>query len=78
MRKVLQKNKLTYEEFQTVIIEIQGILNPCSFYGDSSHTFITPSHLICGRDLLTEIPAHDTKNDYSNNLQHLQNFIQQF
>ena len=40
--------------------------------------FITPSHLICGRDLLTEIPAHDTKNDYSNDLQHLQNVIQQF
>ena len=78
MRKVLQKNKLTYEEFQTVIIEIEGILKPCSFHGDSSDTFITPSHLTCGRDLLTEILAHDIKNDYSNNLQHLQNFFQRF
>lgn len=49
MRKVLQKNELTYEEFQTVIIEIESILKPCSFHGDSSDTFITPSHLICGR-----------------------------
>ena len=37
MRKVLQKNKLTYEEFQTVIIEIEDILNPCSFYGFLLH-----------------------------------------
>ena len=37
MRKVLQKNKLTYEEFQTVVIEIEGILNTRGLYA----TFMT-------------------------------------
>ena len=38
MRKVLQKNKLTYEKLQTVVIKIEGILNTCPLcyiYDDS-------------------------------------------
>ena len=38
MCKVLQKNKLTYEELQTVVIEVEGILNTrplCYIYDDS-------------------------------------------
>ena len=79
MRKVLQKNKLTYEEFPTVVIETEGILNIqplCYIYDDSLDTVITPSHLIFGRNLLTEIPADDAKNNYSKRLRHLQGLIQ--
>ena len=80
-RKLLQKNKLTYEELQTVVIEIEGILNTsplCYIYDDSPDTVITPSHLIYRRNLLTEIPADDVKNNYSKRFRHLQSLIQQF
>ena len=53
MCKVLQKNKLTYEELQTVFIEIEGILNTrplCYIYDDSSDTVITPLHFILGKE----------------------------
>ena len=68
MRKVLQKNKLTYEELQTLVREIEGIINAhplCNIFDDSPDTVVTPSHLIYGRNLLTEIPADDAKNNYS-------------
>ena len=53
MRKVLQKNKLIYEESQTAFIEIEGILNTrpiCYIYDDSPDTVIISSHLIYGRN----------------------------
>ena len=64
MRKVLQKNKLIYKDLQTAFIEIEGILNTrpiCYIYGDSPDTVIISSHLIYGRNPLTEIPADDAK-----------------
>ena len=81
MCKVLQKNKLTYEELQTVVNKIEGILNThplCYIYDDSPDTVITPSHLIYGRNLLTEIPADDAKNNYSKRFRLLQSLIQRF
>ena len=81
MRKVLQKNKLTYEELQTLVSEIEGIINAhplCNIFDDSPDTVITPSHLIYGRNLLTEIPADDAKNNYSKRFRHLQSLIQRF
>lgn len=74
MRKVSQKNKLTYEELQTTVIKIEGILNKrplCYIYDDSTNTVIKPSHLIYGRNLLTEIPSDDARNDYLKRFQHL-------
>ena len=81
MRKILQKNKLTYEELQTLVSEIEGIINAhplCNIFDDSPDTVITPSHLIYGRNLLTEIPADDAKNNYSKRFRHLQSLIQRF
>ena len=66
MRKILQKNRLIYEELQTGVIEIEGILNTrrlCYIHDDSPDSVVTLSHLIYGRNLLTEIPADDAKND---------------
>ena len=84
MRKVLQKNKLIYEELQTAFIEIEGILNTrpiCYIYDDSPDTVIISSHLIYGRNPLTEIPADDAKikkKNYSKRFRHLQSLIQRF
>ena len=35
-------------------------------------------HLICGTNLLVEIPPDDAKNDYSKRFGHLQSLIQRF
>ena len=84
MHKVLQKNKLIYEESQTAFIEIEGILNTrpiCYIYDDSPDTVIISSHLIYGRNPLTEIPADDAKikiKNYSKRFRHLQSLIQRF
>ena len=57
VRKILQKNKLIYKELQTVVIEIEGILNTrplCCIHDNSPDSVVTPSHLIYGRNLLAE------------------------
>ena len=65
---------------QTVVIEIEGILNtgPLCYIYDDSTDVITPSHLICKRNLVTEIPTDDAKNDHSRRFQQLQSLIQRF
>ena len=75
MRQVLQKNKLTYEELQTVVIEIGSILNTrllCYIYDNSTDTVVTPLQLIYGRNLLIEFPADKAKDDYLKRFRHLQ------
>ena len=54
-RKILKKNKLTFEELSTVVTEIKRVLNTrslCYIYDGFTNTIITPSHLIYGRSLL--------------------------
>ena len=54
LRKVLWKTKLDYEEVETLLIEIEGVLNcrPLCYVDDSDLTEpITPSHLMYGRNI---------------------------
>ena len=56
MRKTLKKAKLSYEELQTVVTEIEGEINSrplCYQYSDSFEEVLTPSHLMHGRRLLS-------------------------
>ena len=60
LRKVVGKSKLTYEELETVIVEIEGVLNSrplCYVYDDPSNDVLTPSHLVRGERLLSSF--HD-------------------
>ena len=64
-----------------LVIEIEGNVNTrplCYIYDDSPDTVTTPSRLIYGRNLLTEIPADYAKNNYSKRFRHLQSLIQRF
>ena len=63
MRKSLGRSSLNLDELQTVIIEIENVLNsiPLTYlYTDEMDEALTPSHLICGRRLLTLTSEFDT------------------
>ena len=54
MKKVLGKARLTYEEMETALIDVEGIINnrPLTFlYDDDVTEPLTSSHLLTGRNL---------------------------
>ena len=54
LRKTLQTAKLTYEELQTVLYEVEQIINthPITYcYSDNEESYLTPNHLLYGRTL---------------------------
>lgn len=54
LRKELQTCKLNFEELQTVLLEVENILNnrPLAyFYDDETEECLTPNHLLFGRHL---------------------------
>ena len=56
LRKVLFHTSVNYEELQSIIIEIEGIVNsrPLTYmYDDDAEEILTPSHLLLGRRLLS-------------------------
>ena len=63
LRKVMGQAKLDYDELNTAIIEIEGILNsrPLSYISpDDFDEPLTPSHLMVGRRLMS-LPDHSHK-----------------
>ena len=64
LRKILFRATVTYEELQTIIAEVEGVLNSrplCYSYSDDIEEEITPSHLINGRRLLTQHVINDNR-----------------
>ena len=56
LRKVLFRASVTYEELQTTIVEVEGIVNsrPLTYaYDNDVEEILTPSHLLLGRRLLS-------------------------
>ena len=54
LRKTLQTAKLTYEELQIVLYEVEQIINnrPITYYySDNEESCLTPNHLLYGRTL---------------------------
>ena len=54
LKKVIGTAKLTYEEMNTALIEIEGIINtrPLTYLHDNDISEpLTPSHLLIGHDL---------------------------
>ena len=54
LRKTLQTAKLTYQELETVLSEVEQIINnrPITYnYSDSEQSCLTPNHLLYGRTL---------------------------
>ena len=62
LKKDLQNCRLSYDEMQTVLFEVEMILNNRPFtyvYPDEIENAITPNHLLFGRTL-TSTPDRNT------------------
>nr|CAH7733895.1 unnamed protein product [Callosobruchus chinensis] len=84
LKRVLTKTSLIYEEFLTVLIQVEGILNSRPLYSLSTDPNdllpLTPSHFLIGRPA-TSIPDHDlqdVKENQLNRYQYLQQLMQHF
>ena len=54
LKKTIGKSKLSYDELQTVLLEIENVLNSrplCYLYDDDHEHIVTPNHLLYGRKL---------------------------
>ena len=55
MKKCVGKAKLSYEELETILIEIEMVINsrPLTYLYEEADEALTPSHLLIGRRLLS-------------------------
>ena len=64
LRKILGKSLLTYEEIETILCEIECVINsrPLIYVSeDDLQNALTPFHLICGRNLA--VKSYNIEND---------------
>ena len=61
LKKCLGNAKLTYEELETVLIEIESVVNsrPLTYLYDEVDEALTPSHLAIGRRLVSDVLRND-------------------
>ena len=87
LRKILFRASVNYEELQTIIVEIEGIVNsrPLTYiYDDSVEEILTPSHLLLGRRLLSKFEEDfDDGNEVDNTvltkrMKHLKSLSESF
>ena len=86
LKRTIGRKQLNYIELQTVILEIEVILNNrplCSDYDDDTTDVLTPNHLVFGRRLETtqlenpEVTRSDDE-DLSRRASHLKNLTNHF
>ena len=66
LRKCVRNCTLTYEEFYTVLVEIEGVLNstPQTYLDeDNFEEPLTPIHLYCGHRILNPIEGEGYESD---------------
>ena len=81
LRKQLKTARLTYEELQTVITQIEGVLNsrPLTHIADDdTREAITPNHLIYGRRLNSRAMLSMDKLTPTKRLRHVRDVIAKF
>ena len=59
LKKAIFTSKLTFDELNTVIIEIESVINgrPLTYLNDEPYEHITPNHLIYGRSFSSRSPC---------------------
>ena len=62
LKKTLGSSKTTYEEFQTLLVEVEGILNsrPLTYVSEQPTQPLTPSLLCIGRRLLDPVTDNES------------------
>lgn len=84
LKRVLTNVHLTYEDFYTLLTQVESILNsrPLTPLTGSPEDLdvLTPGHFLIGRSLLTfpEAPAPDTRHTHISRYRHLKFLMQQF
>ncbi|XP_071057560.1 uncharacterized protein [Onthophagus taurus] len=84
LRKVIGNTLLTYEEFSTVLVQIEAVLNSrplCSLSDDpNSYEILTPGHFLIGTALnvVPEASLYDEKTSRLSRWQHLRKIIDDF
>ena len=90
LRKTLRNARVTYEEFLTILTEVEGVINsrPLTYCNEELGEILTPSHLMIGRRILDRpSPIDDvTRNtdgkteigDVTRRAKHLQNVLNHF
>ena len=66
MKKCVGRASLSFDEFHTTLVEIEGVLNsrPLTYlYSDDLEEPLTPSHLILGRGILKLPEFEEDKED---------------
>lgn len=80
LKKTLGKAKVSLEELQTVLVEVEAVINcrPLTYVGSEDETEpLTPSHLVCGKRVLTipsggKVAVEDLRQRY----RHLRNLME--
>ena len=85
LQKILGKQKLNYEETLTFLMEVKGVINSrplCYIYDKNVDNIITPSHLVFGRRLLTQIQGNKSDQPTVENIikraQNIKNILKYF
>ena len=60
LKKCIGKAKLSYEELETVLVEIETVINcrPLTYLFEDTEQALTPSHLVIGRRLISNIGSN--------------------
>jgi len=86
LKKILKKALLTFEELQTVLTEIEAVINQrplCYMSDDEIGNTITPNHLIFGRQLSSKpsvnvFSAITSVDDCTRRVKYILNLVQHF
>ena len=85
LKKVVGKAKLTYEEMETVLIEVEGVVNsrPLTHLQDDDVSDpLTPSHLLSGRNLSTRseeiLPVERNTDQLTKRMKYLQTTMEMY
>ena len=88
LRKVIGRANLTYDELQTIVVEIEGLINarPLTYVYDDVESVslpLTPSHLVYGRRITTmpngeHYEIQSTYQSLTRKAKHHRNLLQRF
>lgn len=82
LKRVVNKESFTFEEFNTILVQVEGILNSrplCPLYPDPTDlTALTPGHFLIGQSLtaIPEVNLTDVCNNRLKKWQRLQAIVQ--